>query len=57
MTSGKSSRKEDSKMNYSKPELFVIGHAKVVIEQVGKASPGTDSALPHNTNPAYDLDE
>jgi hypothetical protein len=50
-------RKEDKTMTYSKPEVVVLGNASVVIEAMSKLTSGTDSSIPRNTNPAYDLDE
>jgi hypothetical protein len=44
-------------MNYTKPEVTNMGPAHVVIEAMAKGSAGQDSSVPHNTNPAYDLDE
>lgn len=48
-------------MNYSKPEVSVLGTAIRVIEHIPtqKLSTSVDSQLPPNNrpNPAYDLDE
>jgi hypothetical protein len=44
-------------MNYSKPEIAVLGEAGRLIEAMAKQVSGIDSSLPRNTNPAYDLDE
>jgi len=43
-------------MNYTKPEVAVLGEAVRVIEHVGKGSGNVDNGLPRIT-PAYDLDE
>ena len=44
-------------MNYTKPEVAVLGNASAVIEQTsGKVAPKQDSPSPIST-PAYDLDE
>jgi hypothetical protein len=51
-------RKEDNNMNYTKPEVAVLGNASTVIEVIS-----TKSGAPHDNNnqlltgPAYDLDE
>jgi len=48
-------------MNYSKPEVNILGQAKSVIEgiPVTKLSTNHDGAPPpaNRPNPAYDLDE
>jgi hypothetical protein len=46
-------------MNYTKPQVAVLGQASVVIAQHEKAIPGIfDGVLPvPYLNPAYDLDE
>jgi len=49
-------RKEDKTMNYSKPEIVVLGEAVCVIEsnptiKFGSSSDGSQ------VDPAYDLDE
>jgi hypothetical protein len=46
-------------MNYSKPEIAVLGRAVSVIEQTGaKKLHVPDDGIPFlMTNPAYDLDE
>ena len=44
-------------MNYTKPSLVELGTAHAVIEFTGKTTGGLDSIPPHNTDPAYDLDE
>jgi hypothetical protein len=49
-------------MNYTKPELNILGEAKSVIEQYGGAKidlPLLDGVNPPKSlpNPAYDLDE
>jgi len=44
-------------MNYTKPQVAVLGEAVRVIEQTG-AKPYTNSAdSPMGQHPAYDLDE
>jgi len=47
-------------MNYTKPEVAVLGEALCVIEKLGKTG-GQLDAITHmpnqNVNPAYDLDE
>jgi hypothetical protein len=45
-------------MNYTKPEVRVLGRAAQVIEQLHppKINKDSDSSL-QVTNPAYDLDE
>jgi hypothetical protein len=42
-------------MNYTKPEIVVLGEAARVIEFTGKTGGVTDH--PIKVNPAYDLDE
>jgi hypothetical protein len=46
-------------MNYTKPEVAVLGDATVVIEQtISKANPVVpDGTGGKHLNPAYDLDE
>ncbi len=48
-------------MNYTKPEVAVLGEAVRVIELISpfKTSAGTDGLPPKQyvVNPAYDLDE
>jgi hypothetical protein len=45
-------------MNYTKPEVAVLGQAAVVIENsTGKNGSSRDSAGTKATTPAYDLDE
>lgn len=48
-------------MNYTKPEVAVLGQAVRVIEQIPhlKTLAGTDGVPPKQfaVNPAYDLDE
>src|ERR1700683_3421620 len=44
-------------MNYTKPEVAVLGEAVRVIEMIGKGSGSSDSPLQGKVNPAYDLDE
>jgi len=46
-------------MNYTKPEVAVLGTARSVIEHViGKLGTGSDTSNPKGfQNPAYDLDE
>ena len=44
-------------MNYTKPEVEVLGSARELIESTNpKSAPTTDSS-PKTNNPAYDLDE
>lgn len=43
-------------MNYTKPEVAVLGQAVTVIENINKFGSVTDGG-PYNLNPAYDLDE
>lgn len=52
-------RKEETSMNYTKPEVVVLGKASVVIESQNKSNSATDFAHtpPDSTGPAYDLDE
>jgi hypothetical protein len=50
-------RKEDTQMNYTRPEITNLGTAYGVIEAMAKGQAGRDSSVPHNTDPAYDLDE
>ena len=55
------SDKEDTTMNYTKPEVSTLGYATKVIELVNPAKPyqpGTDGTPMHpKASPAYDLDE
>jgi hypothetical protein len=44
-------------MNYTRPEITSLGTAYGVIEAMAKGTAGRDSGVPHNTDPAYDLDE
>jgi hypothetical protein len=46
-------------MNYTKPEVVVLGTAHSVIEHAtGKVGTGSDTSNPTGfQNPAYDLDE
>ena len=44
-------------MKYTKPDVTSLGPAYAVIEAMAKGSVGRDSSVPHNTDPAYDLDE
>jgi hypothetical protein len=44
-------------MNYTKPELAVLGDAVRVIENHMKGVSGTYDAGTYNLQPAYDLDE
>jgi len=46
-------------MNYSRPEVTILGDAPAVIEFVpSKVGAGTEFGYPQNYgNPAYDLDE
>ncbi len=42
-------------MTYAKPEVAILGDARVLIETIrGKVSPGIESLT---TTPAYDLDD
>jgi hypothetical protein len=53
-------RKEDNAMNYTKPELSILGDAAAVIQQTGSSQkdsqPGDGGPGARNA-PAYDLDE
>jgi hypothetical protein len=51
---GRILRKEDKTMTYNKPEVTVLGDARLVIAKTGKAGISVDGA---HVNPAYDLDE
>lgn len=46
-------------MNYTKPEIAVLGSASVVIESVDNKQSSIDDGLggPAHSQPAYDLDE
>jgi len=47
-------------MNYSKPEIYTLGNAKAVIEQINPQKPPTsliDNPFKPGVPPAYDLDE
>ena len=44
-------------MNYTKPEVAVLGEAVNVIEVVGKQGALTDGGHLKSIDPAYDLDE
>lgn len=46
-------------MNYSKPKVNTLGQAKRVIESnlQMKTPKVVFDGIPHNANPAYDLDE
>ena len=42
---------------YAKPEVTVLGSAGALIELTAKLHWGFDLYIPHNTIPAYDLDD
>jgi|HubBroStandDraft_4_1064222.scaffolds.fasta_scaffold447356_2 hypothetical protein len=44
-------------MQYTKPEVAVLGDAVALIEHIGKNSGSPDLAPPQQGVPAYDLDE
>jgi len=48
-------------MNYTKPQVNILGQAKLVIEMIGASkpvgSPYDGTKLNHTFPPAYDLDE
>jgi len=43
-------------MNYTKPEVAILGDAACVIQNLSKKNSGSD-AISQVTQPAYDLDE
>lgn len=57
LTIGSISDKEVTTMIYTKPEVAFLGNANAVIELTAKKSFGLELHIPHNTIPAYDLDE
>ena len=51
---------KERSMNYSKPEIYTLGNAKAVIEQINPQKPPTsliDNPFKPGVPPAYDLDE
>lgn len=44
-------------MNYSKPEIAILGDATAVIESIQKDGKPGDPPVTGHTAPAYDLDE
>jgi hypothetical protein len=50
-------QRKEKIMNYTKPELAVLGEAVRVIENHMKGQSGTYDAGTYNLQPAYDLDE
>jgi hypothetical protein len=46
-------------MNYTKPEVAILGDAACVIQQVGKGNSASDAPPigSKNNAPAYDLDD
>jgi hypothetical protein len=44
-------------MNYTKPQVAVLGQAVCVIEQVPNKLGHTYDGIPAQLDPAYDLDE
>lgn len=51
------STKEETKMNYSKPEVKTLGKLTTVVERTGKQSPMATEPTRREFNPAYDLDD